>query len=290
MKEELVCGGSTTTYIKDAPQVIKSDKMVYFSVSTKLHNVEDSDGNNVGFIHAFAVLTSKNESFVYLVKNEGYGRRDNTFEDYALIKENIFPELVEIVNKHNLVKNNGRVHRTQGLPENFGGTVEIEYESGEKIYIEDNQSPFISSDTGEDIIKSFEKFLKAKHVVSQDINTLKSIRFREDRKDGGFTDILLELESDGTGKIKKQQRFDNPKIYESEKTADAGKIEKIKNSIEKSGLLLWCDVPVKDSLFSKEKQLSFIFENGEEITIKDDKRIPYALGNGFFDIELAMMY
>ena len=75
------------------------------------------------------------------------GTVQGSYESYAgsegkkeiFVAEADFMEsLQKIVKNHNLVQNNGHVYKVSGLPDQFGALLEIEYESGERIYASNN--------------------------------------------------------------------------------------------------------------------------------------------------------
>lgn len=53
-------------------------------------------------------------------------------------------DLQKIVKNHNLVQHNGLSYRVSGLPDRFGAVLEVEYESGERIYASNNQDNYLS--------------------------------------------------------------------------------------------------------------------------------------------------
>lgn len=69
----------------------------------------------------------------------------------------------------NLAKDNGFHSETHGLPENFAGSVSIEYASGEKISFSNNQQPILSPNTGLCIKELFSEAMKGEKVSLPDV-------------------------------------------------------------------------------------------------------------------------
>ena len=120
-----------------------------------------------------------------------------------------------------------------------------------------------------------------------DISDLREIRFRETRRDGDFTEAVLELNPDGTGTNRKTSRY-GESVYKSEKQVDAGTISAIKNSIGSCGMMAWAGLPESGCLRLSDKSMTFVFGGSDPITIGDDRSLPSGISGGFFNIELEM--
>lgn len=276
------CGGTDATLDKKAPKEIASEDMILFDVTSALNG----DGAP-GHVSAFAAPAGKG-SFLFLSVGEGFRSRDEKKCAWALVKENVFPRLVELVRECSLAKKNGFHSETHGLPENYGGSVSVEYASGERISFSDNQSPVISDETGGKIADLFGRFMKGESISLPVLSDLKAIRFEEIRDNGGFTKALLSLNPDGTGINEKKSRYDDPKVYESAKTVEKETVDAIKKNIADTGILAWSDLPDGRFSFGGKKTLSFVFADGAEITVSDGKLLPSQISRGFFNIELEM--
>ena len=143
----------------------------------------------------------------------------------------------------NLAKDNGFHSETHGLPENFGGSVSIEYASGEKISFSNNQQPILSPNTGLCIKEFFSEAMKGEKVSLPDVSDLCVIRFSENRKNGGFTEATLTLKPDGTGENAKKSKYDGPEVYKSVKEVDKETVNMIKANMETTGILAWSNLP-----------------------------------------------
>jgi hypothetical protein len=290
--EKNVCGGTDATLDKSAPKEIKSENMYLFSVTSALdERYEKSDLHagetaQINYISAFAAK-AENGSFLFIERSD-YVRYDEKESEWAFVKDDVFPALVKLVNECELAKSNGYHSTTHGLPQNFGGSVDIRYESGEKISFSDNQAPIITAETAEKIDSVFSDALKGVKVELPDISALREIRFSEKRNDGGYTNAVLTLNSDGTGTNKKEQKFDTPTVYKSEKSVEKETVKDIKSVITDSGILTWAKLPESEFHYGESKTLTFAFDGAEEITVTNDRILPEQLCNAFFEIELEI--
>ena len=48
------------------------------------------------------------------------------------------------------------------------------------------------------------------------------------------------------------------------------------------------DLPSNGFSYRIDKQLTFVFDDGREIIVKNDRLVPDQIGRGFFNIELEM--
>lgn len=274
-----ICGGTDSSVDKNAPKEIKSGEMTFFNVASAL----DSNGARFGFISAFAAPAGSG-TFLFLET----GRRGDSAVSWALVKSDVFTPLAALVQEYGLAKQSGVHSTTHGLPENFGGSVDICYKSGEKISFSDNQTPIISPKFASGVADVMTKAMAGERVPLPDTKTLRSIEFKENRADGRFTKATLTLDKNGTGTNEKSARYSDPKVYESSKPVDAETIAAIKKNIEDTGILAWENLPKSEFSFDENKTLTFIFDGGEKITVVGDRRLPDGIKNGFFAIELEM--
>ena len=276
------CGGTDATLDKSAPKTIVSEEMTLFDVTSALHG----DGA-LGYVSAFAAPAGEG-TFLFLETGESFQRRAEKSASWALVKADVFPALARLARECELAKQNGYHSKTHGLPENFGGSVRIEYKSGERISYSDNQTPILTLEEGEKIASLFREAMAGEKVALPDAGSLVEIRFAEERENGAFTHAHLTINADGTATNKKSSRFDDPTVYESEKDVDAKSVAAIRRSIADTGLLAWAALPANGYGFSADKSLTFVFANGSEITVRDDRLVPDQLRRGFFNVELEM--
>lgn len=280
-----MCGGTDATLDTKAPKRIDSEEMTFFQVESVLDDTPGDD-DRIGFISAFAAPAGEN-TFVYLMTGEPF-RRGKRRGSWALLKENIFPRLAALVNECDLAAKNGLHSTTHGLPENFGGSVDIRYASGERISFSDNQTRIITRAAGVKIAELFREAMSGERSPLPDISALKAISYEENRRGGGFTRATLTLLPDGTATNEKKSKYDDPTVYESVKLVDAGTVNAIKANIENTGILAWETLPANGYPFSKENSLEFVFEGGRTIKVMGDRVTPDQLSNGFFNILLEM--
>ena len=287
------CGGTDATLDTKAPKEIGSEEMILFDVTSALNGRPDPSGPRnggdepLGYVSAFAAPAGRG-TFVFLSTGRGFCRREEKNCAWAFVKEDVFPSLVLLVREENLAKDNGFHSETHGLPENFGGRVCISYASGEKISFSDNQSPVLSLETGRKIAELFKGYMAGEMVELPRLSSLSAIRFEENRSNGGFTKALLTLCPDGTGTNEKQTRWDDPTVYESTKPVEKETVDGIIRNIRQTGLLAWSELPDSPYSFGEDRKLTFVFSDGEEITVRDGKLLPDQIQRGFFNVQLEM--
>ena len=284
-----MCGGTDATQNEDAPKTIKSENMILFDVTSAFGGMIEPDADEqFGYISAFAA-PSDGGTFMFIEKNDGFfGFNAARTYSFAHVKANPFPELAKLVKEFDLAKNNGFHSTTHGLPENFGGSVTIKYESGEKIDFSNNQSPIFSQKFAAAVSKLFKTFMDGEKVKLPDVSLLTKIYFEERRKNGGYTKATLTINEDGTATNEKQSKYDDTRVYESTKPVDAETVENIKRNIVNTGFLSWSGLPEMNYSFLNDKSITLYFKTGEEITVKGNKTAPDRISRGFFNIELEM--
>ncbi len=286
--EPQACGGTTATQDTRAPKTILSEEMTFFTAFSALpySRYEGIGRPPLHFVAAYAAPASDG-TLLYLETYDSMNRRGRG-SAWAYVKDDPFPALEQLTREEDLAKNNGFHSKTHGLPENFGGEILIRYASGEKISVSDNQTPILSRRAGERIAAFFAEAMRGERVPLPELSTLREIRFAEERPNGGFTRATLTIQADGTAVNRKEQRFDDPTVYRSEKKVDAEAVAAIRAAIERCALLAWPGLPKRAYLTDKNKTLTFVFADGQEIVVDYDSEAPDALRGGFFDIELEM--
>lgn len=281
-------GGTTATQDTRAPKVILSGEMTYFSVFSALpYSQYDGKGRPpLHFVSACAAPASEG-TLLYLETCDILRRRARDAA-WAYVKENPFPALVQLAREEELAKDNGFHSTTHGLPENFGGEIHIRYAGGETISVSNNQTPILSRRAGERIAALFAEAMRGERVPLPELSTLREIRFAEERPSGAFTRAVLALQADGTAVNRKEQRFDDPTVYRSEKKADAETVTAIRAAIERCALLAWPGLPKRACPIDEKKTLTFVFADGRQIVVDHASEAPDALRGGFFDVELEM--
>ena len=287
------CGGTDAYQDTKAPKEILSREMTYFSARSALGRgsggpCEGGEGHaGLEYICAYAA-PGREGSFMFLETKDSPWEDEGVRRSWAYVKSDVFPALADLVSECGLAKDNGYHSVTHGLPEDFGGSVDVEYKSGETVSFSDNQCPVISPDTAGRIAAFFGSEMAGEAVRLPDLSSLVSVRFDETRKDGGFTRAELTVLPDGTGTVRKACRYSGPDTYETENAAGAEKVSAVKDTVSSTGLLAWTGLPGTASVTGNEKSLTFVFRDGRTVTVPDGRRVPDRIRRGFFDIELEI--
>jgi hypothetical protein len=283
-----VCGGTDATVDDNAPKTIDSEDMTAFCADSRLPFSMDEQpaGDPLEYLSAFAAPAADGV-FLFLETARASDRRSGK-AGWALVKQPLMPALARRVREWDLAKNNGCHSQTHGLPENFGGRVDIRYAGGETIRFSNNQTPILSRRVGEEMAAFFEEAMAGEWVALPSLDSLREIRFSEESRDGGFTRATMTLLPDGTAVNRKQMKFDDPQIYDSEKPMDADTVAAIKQTVETNGILGWAGLPHNGFRLSGEKRLTFVFDDGRQITVEGDRLLPDPIRGGFFSVELEM--
>ena len=282
------CGGRDASQDTRAPKKIGSKEMTFFYVTLALGYPSDEmklKYEPLGYVSAFAAPCGEG-TFVFLETSDCFGRGGERKHAWALVKGDFFPTLVDIVNEYDLARENGYHAVTHGLPENFGGSIDIKYASGEKISVSDNQSPILSFIAAVAIKKAFDKAMSGKKIALPSVDAIEKICFAEER-DVGFTRAALTIRSDGTAINEKQSNY-GEKTYESSKEVGAETIAEIKKNVVRTGLLAWEHLPESKYGFGGNKMLTFVLRGGETIVVRDNVAVPDEIRDGFFNVELEL--
>lgn len=286
--DPVACGGRTAKLDKSAPHVITSRDIVYFEVFSALHgDAVGSDGGPIGYISAFAAPDGEG-TFIMLQESEWPRESAERRASWAWIKGSVFPALAEIAEKHEFAKNNGYSSFTHGLPENFGGAINVKYASGEKIYVADNQGAVLTTEAATDIAKVFGDALKGERIAIPKAERIAAIRFYEKRKNGGYTVAELTIAPDGTAVNRKESKYDGPTVYNSEKAVDAATVANIRRNIDETGLLAWGGLPDTGYKSGSDSEMTFVFSDGSETTIRSGRLVPDAIKQGYFNVQLEI--
>ena len=275
--EPNVCGGTDSYMVDDAPKRIRSTDMTSFDVSCVIYPPDYASGNPCPeFVSAFAV-PADGAWLLLLETGPGLGRRGECEIKWALVKDDPFPALVKIVNERELAKNNGFHSQTHGLPDNFGGSIDIRYASGEKIGISDNQGTVLGYQAGKEIIGVFEKALAGEKIALPDPEALCAIDFEETHSGGGYTKARLTIGKDGAGVNDKESKYDGPTVYTSRKPVEAEVVSEIKKTIASCGLFAWGRLPEKDNRYGDACRMTFLLKDGTSITVDNGRLLPSQL-------------
>ena len=144
-------GGVVKRYWADVPKVIESTEIVSFHCVISLFAACETDGLGNRIYTLDAALKEGD----VLVK---YNWRERGGEsDKAEYKEDadFMVRLQKIVSDYDFARHNGYYHNVSGLPAMYGESIDIVYDSGERIYARDNQSGFLPLEAGKALVMLF---------------------------------------------------------------------------------------------------------------------------------------
>jgi len=117
----------------------------------------------VDFVCVFSTLTIADEpdlerSVFTLEANTVNASYKSRSEEFVFSTPSAFmEELQSIVSEYDFAQFNGITYHVSGLPDMFGATVSVKYESGECIYSANNQDLFIPLDAIKKMLMLFKK-------------------------------------------------------------------------------------------------------------------------------------
>lgn len=283
-----VCGGTTRRTDANAPKEIHSDTMTLFRAKSALMpsmgETMPPEAARLRFLSAYAAAT-EDGAFVML---ETRGDEEKSRLSWAIVSAEIFPALVRAVNAAGLAAQNGRFSFTHGLPKNFGGEVEIDYASGEKLHYANNQSPVFSVAFASSLYRLFSDAIQASDTALPDASQITSVRFDETSTDG-FSQAELLPDENGDYTLTRRFKFEEPEVFESTCTVSAAFMESIRDVAQQNAVLLWHRLPISSSPALQEKALTFVLADGTEITVGNNRAVPQPLSSAFFAIELKLI-
>ena len=277
-----VCGGTDATLDTAAPKTILSQDMTLFSATSALRG----DSHSLGYVSAFAVGAGEG-TFLFLETGKSFRYRDEKQRIIGVVKENPFPHLVELVRDCDLAKDNGFHSTTHGLGENYGGEIDVWYASGETISVSNNQSPVLTDETGEKIAALFRQLLQGPAVSLPDPADLQALRLREERPNGGFTQVDATVTPDGA-QLCRHYHPENGHDSETTGILTADELSAIRGAMERCAILAWAHLPGDGFPHREKRTLTFTFADGRTITVPDDRLLPQQLRNAFFDMRLLL--
>ncbi len=279
-----VCGGTDATLDTKAPHEIDSNEIVYFSATSALGHFMDDNVRD--HLYRFSAFAAKSDAGTFLYLCAENGRNREPASSIVTVKENVLPALAALVKECDLAEGNGYHSTTHGLPENFGGKVDILFASGERISFSDNQTPVVSYENALKIVKFMKDAMAGERAEFPDVEKIVSVAFASERDDG-YVHATMTVQPDGTGKNEKESRY-GESVYNSEKALDAETVAAIRQAVKRCGMLSWSGLPESGFRRFEDKSITFTFEDGETVTVTDDRKLPLNIGNGFFTIELEL--
>lgn len=141
-------GGVTKRYDSKAPKKISCTKPIFFECAfSTLASMEVKEiGRSV-----FALTAKLKDGIV----SASYKSR---MEKFSFETEPSFmEELQSIISEYDFAQFNGSYYHVSGLPDMYGATISVKYESGEAIYADNNQDCFIPLEAIEKLVALFKK-------------------------------------------------------------------------------------------------------------------------------------
>ena len=157
--EPPVCGGTEDNTDPSAPKTVASTQIQSFSFTTSLLNYTLSE---------ISPLIPPRYEFSAVREGDGVKCTCARFGEERMFtaKAGFLDELQSIITRYSFAAQNGLSRYTNGLPDDFGGTLKVEYVSGECIYASDNQSPFLPVEAVEALARLFFGALEGRAYVS----------------------------------------------------------------------------------------------------------------------------
>ena len=225
---EDICGGKVEQRMEGYDEVINSSNITSFSYVCG----DYCNHNNFGFS-----LYCKIEDNKLCVTSCGgnYRNRDGTYfrlkyylDDFSFLKR-----LNDLIVKKELSRNNGYTYYGYGLPAGLGDTLNVEYDSGEKLYKSSNQGPIISDDARSAIYDLFHELAIENGL---DFNSEKSTERLYDDADVDFLQGAWEGTHFGS-KVRVEFTGNNIKIYIDGKLTDDTEFNIFEGNIRENKLV-----------------------------------------------------
>lgn len=148
MNDTIIDGGRHESQLKECKESIKSKKIVSFSY--------------VGTDYVVSAKKEGNKNHIYASGGEKENRRDGS---YFIIKydtedDSIFKKLQNVIDENNEIHGNGHCTTVDGLPAGIGDTLNVLYDSGEKLYKYSNQFLTVSQNSVKKFYDIFHEFVK----------------------------------------------------------------------------------------------------------------------------------
>ncbi len=152
-------GGVVKRYWTDAPKAIQSTEIKTFHCEISLTAVYETDGLG----HRVYTLDAVLKDGEVLVKYDWRERGGESDKAEYKADADFMVRLQEIVKTYDFAKHNGYFHTVSGLPDMYGESLDIVYESGERIHVHDNQNGFLSLEAEKALIMLFGAATRPEH-------------------------------------------------------------------------------------------------------------------------------
>ncbi len=144
-------GGVVKRYYADVPKVIESSEIVSFCCVISLFAACETDGLGNRIYTLDAALKDGDVLVKYNWRERG-GESDKA--EYKADAD-FMVRLQKIVSDYDFARHNGYYHNVSGLPAMYGESIDIVYDSGERIYARDNQSGFLPLEAEKALVMLF---------------------------------------------------------------------------------------------------------------------------------------
>lgn len=280
-----MCGGSVDSHDAGAPKEIVSEDITFFQVGSSF--VTLAEPAPYTYVSGYA---AKVDAGVLAAITCGNGCSNHGNAQYGssvgVVEPAVMAELQSVVAEYGFVKHNGRSHYVNGLPQDFGGSVRIEYASGEYISYSDNQTPVIDFRAGTRIAEILNAAIQKSRVKIPDAKKIVAVEYFEDRGKGNFTRFRLE----GT-RLTSEQKFDGcDTLFQDEYEVSKDALEAIRKTAASTAALGWAGLPESDSDIYKmwAEQLIFTLKDGSQAVVKGAMRMPGPSRNIIFDTKMYL--
>ena len=144
----IIEGGRNETQLEEYTDNIKSKNIISFS-----------------YVGTDYVVSAKKENDKVKISAKGGGKYNLRDGSYFIIKydtedDSIFKSLQDVIDENNETRGNGHCTNVAGLPAGIGDTLNVEYDSGEKLYKYSNQCPTVTPDSIKRFYDIFHNFVK----------------------------------------------------------------------------------------------------------------------------------
>lgn len=283
-------GGASQRQDSRAPQTITSDDVTRFEIRSSFGALADPHTYDDINLYVYKLKTGSVAMF------QARSKRDSSknVQETCWFAENILPSLHEWIVRFDLVRNNGYSYHVGGLPEGFGGSVNIRYANGEYISKSSNQSPVIGYSEAE---RFLDLLLGAKEtctpVQAPPAAGVTGVRFVsechfESKKDDSRT--VTTLTRDGRGcRLESDAVYGRQRFHkEADLAPDVfGKVEEI---VDGSSLTLWDRLPEAKwgTLDIQRYFVTLTMKDGREISFDSSFRFASSLRSPLFELSLYL--
>ena len=136
------CGARHESVDENAPKTIQSDELISFCFSDRQISCSCEISDGVLNVSASGGNSSRRDGTRFCLR-------------YSSCTTFLLGKLNSIIKKYDLARNNGYHCTVDGLPGGCGDSIKAEYKSGEKLYMNSNQTPTVDSGAAEEIYDAF---------------------------------------------------------------------------------------------------------------------------------------